>query len=157
MRQQFGNDISERHMVKLNYWHCLETTFTPAIIYIIITRWTNAKSYYNSYPHLYHDENRVSSKDCQDFIIRAIWIWNEFILDLKLFPDFKQQSANTLIKENGPDAASHTPHVGLCKGKAAVTSSIHPLNRIQCNIGWIQTYLYKFSELYSFICSDNHM
>ena len=58
---------------------------------------------------------------------------------------------------NGPDAASHTPHVGLCKGKAAVTNSIHPLNRIQCNIGWIQTYLYKFSELYSFICSDNHI
>ena len=36
---------------------------------------------------------------------------------------------------NGPDAASHTPHVGLCKGKAAVTSSIHSLNRKQCNIG----------------------
>ena len=58
---------------------------------------------------------------------------------------------------NGPDAASHTPHVGLCKGKAAVTSIIRPLNRIQWNIGWTQTYLYKFNELYSFICSDNHI
>ena len=58
---------------------------------------------------------------------------------------------------NGPDAASHTPHVVLCKGKAAETSSIHPLNRKQCNIGWIQTFLYKFNELYSSICSDNHI
>ena len=48
---------------------------------------------------------------------------------------------------NGPDAASHTPQVGLCKGETAVASSIHPLNRKQCNIGWIQTYLYKFTEL----------
>ena len=32
---------------------------------------------------------------------------------------------------NGPDAASHTPHVGLCNGKAAVTSS--SLNRNKYN------------------------
>ena len=56
-----------------------------------------------------------------------------------------------------PDVASHTPHVVLCKRKAAVTSSIHPRKRKQCDFGWIQIYLYKFNELYSFICSDNHM
>ena len=67
------------------------------------------------------------------------------------------RSAFWAIECNGPDAASHTPHMGLCKGKAAVTSSIHPLNRKQCNIGWIQIYLYQFIELYPFICSDNHI
>ena len=66
-------------------------------------------------------------------------------------------SLGCFVKHNGPDAASHTPHVGLCKGEAAVTSSIHPLNRKHCNIGWIQICLYKFNESYSFICSDNHI
>ena len=42
-------------------------------------------------------------------------------------------------------------------GNAAVTSGINPLNIKQCNIGWIQTYLYTINEFYSSLNSYNHI
>ena len=39
----------------------------------------------------------------------------------------------------------------LCKRQAALISDSHPLNIIQWNIGWVQTCLYRFNELNSYI------
>ena len=61
---------------------------------------------------------------------------------------------NALV--NGPDAASHNPMWDYVRGRLRYTSNIHTLNRKQCDIEWIQIHLYKFTESYSFICSDNH-
>ena len=44
----------------------------------------------------------------------------------KLGDNFEVDASRNPSPANGPDAASHTPHEGLCKGKAVVTSSIRP-------------------------------
>ena len=52
---------------------------------------------------------------------------------------------------NRPDAASHTPRVGLCKRQAAVTSDSHPLNRIHWTLDgsrFICTSLTSYTDFY---------
>ena len=89
------------------------------------------------YTRYTNSSNESHTKSWGHFHASTFRHWSHYVSRLSVHLSIHPFVCPSIQPSSCPsDAASHTPHVVLCKGKAAVTSSIHPLNRQERQGRW---------------------